>query len=433
MSFTNRFEPTHIYYDLQATSNDQLGNSIPQTQLTFNEIRSNPYINDPEEYYASIARFRVETTGISLPLMIPQMDTDQSEVAGNESVNRLIYTVIMRYGNNQFQQAVYFEPQNVAVVAPTSITTQDNSNGYYNLNSYQWFVNLVNKAFENCLAGLNAMAVIGNNIRPPFLQIDPNSNILQLFGQDTYYNDSLVNYVKVYFNESLYNCFSSFQVYNNGNGVLPTTGLTIREAFQAVVPPAVPASVITTTSKARYQLRFYYNTPRNTLNSFTVNDVNTPYNNTLPLANSYPYNAITMFQEYVSLASLCPVQSILFTSSLLPISPSLTGKPSIFNSNPSLVSSGNNANIVLQITDLELLNEKGNEYKPVVLYSPSPEYRLVDMFGNAPLHQIDIQVYWKDRFGNTYPLILTPSATASIKILFRKKSFNDVKEYNDGV
>jgi len=428
MSYSSFTENDHIYYDLLATSNDHLGSSIPQTQLTFNEIRSNPYINDPEEYYCSIVRFKVETGGISLPQLIPQMDTDQSEVAGNESVNRLIYTISMRYGNNQFQQAVYFTPQNVNVPVPTSFIIQDNTNGYYNLNSYQLFIDMINKAFENCLAGLNAMAVIGNNIRPPFLQIDPNTFSIQLFGQETYYNDSLVNYVKVYLNESLYNILSSFQVYYEGSNVLQTSGLTIREATQSATVPAVPASIITNVSKARYQLRFYYNTPRNKLNSFTVDDAVVPYNNNLPVANSYPYTAITMFQEYTSLNLLCPIQSILFTSSLLPIATTLTGKPAVFNSQTTTVQSGNNSNIVLQISDLTLENTTGKDYKPCILYSPTAEYRLNDLYGNAPLHQIDIQVYWKDRYGNIYPLYLTPSSTASIKILFRKKKFNSVKE-----
>lgn len=422
MSFTSRFEPDHIYYDLQATTNDQTGVSVPTNQLTFNEIRDNPYINNPDNYYASIIRFRTETNGINIPLMIPQMDTDQSEVSPNTSVNRLIYEVVMRFGANQFQQAVYFVPQNTAVPVPISTNIQDNSQGYYNLNSFQWFVNLVNVAFENCLAGLNAMAVIGNNIRPPFLQLDPDSGKLQLFGQDTYYNEANIAPVQVFFNEALFNAFSSFQVFYQGGGVLPTTGLTIREANQSALPPAIPTSVITTVSKARYRLRFYYTTPRNQLNGFGVSDVSTPYNNTLPPASTYPYTAITMFQDYPDLASLCPIQSIIFTSSLLPISPALTGAPEIYNSAVSLTSSGNNANIILQITDLELLNEKGNEYKPAVLYAPSAQYRFIDMYGNAPLHQIDIQCYWKDRFGNTYPLILSPGATANIKLLFQKKS-----------
>jgi len=428
MSFTTKQEPDHIYYDLQATTAQGAGASIPVQQITFNEIRDNPFIYNPEDYYASIIRFRTDTNGIYLPLMIAPMDEDQAEVAPNQSVNRLIYTITMRQGTNQYQQAVYFEPQNVAVTVPTSTTKQDNTNGYYNLNSFQWFINLINKAFENCLAGLNNMASVGNNARPPFIQLDPASGQIQLFAQASLYDESLVNPILVFFNESLYNVFSSFQVFYQGPNVLSTTGLTIRESSSAPTPPAIPTFVAQTVSKARYRLRFYFNTPRNQLNSFTVNDTQTPYNNTLPPASSYPYSAITMFQDYLSLAPLCPIQSIFFTSSLLPISPSLTGAPQVFGSS-TLVQSGNNANIVLQITDLELLNEKGTEYKPSVLYAPSAQYRLIDLYGNAPLHQLDIQCFWKDRYGNAFPLVLAPGSSANIKLLFQKKTLIKKEDY----
>jgi hypothetical protein len=428
MSFTTKQEPDHIYYDLQATTAQGAGASIPVQQITFNEIRDNPFIYNPEDYYASIIRFRTDTNGIYLPLMIAPMDEDQAEVAPNQSVNRLIYTITMRQGTNQYQQAVYFEPQNVSVPVPTSTTRQDNTNGYYNLNSFQWFINLVNKAFENCLAGLNNMASVGNNARPPFIQLDPGSGQIQLFGQASLYDEALVNPILVFFNESLYNVFSSFQVFYQGPNVLSTTGLTIRESSSAPTPPAIPTFVAQTVSKARYRLRFYFNTPRNQLNSFTVNDTQTPYNNTLPPASSYPYSAITMFQDYLSLAPLCPIQSVFFTSSLLPISPSLTGAPQVFGSS-TLVQSGNNANIVLQITDLELLNEKGTEYKPSILYAPSAQYRLIDMYGNAPLHQLDIQCFWKDRYGNAFPLVLAPGSSANIKLLFQKKSLIKKEDY----
>ena len=61
MSLTNVVEPDHIYFDLTSTNNEAYGNSIPLQQLVFAESRNSPYIYDPEEYYLSIIRFRVET------------------------------------------------------------------------------------------------------------------------------------------------------------------------------------------------------------------------------------------------------------------------------------------------------------------------------------------------------------------------------------
>lgn len=435
MSFSNIQEPDHIYFDLTTTNNDYYGLSIPQQQLIFNESRSNAYINDPEKYYLSIIRFRVETNGINLPLMIPSMDLVQTDIPlVNRSVNRLNYVISMRYQPNplvapvQVQQHVYFIPQNVSIPVPTYVEgVQNNNNGYYNLNSYQSFTQMVNNAFENCLSGLNSILAIPVDSRPPFIQYDPDSGKFQLFGQQTLYDESrpTSNRIDVYFNEALYNLFTSFQVKYQGNGILPNNIFSsLWEDIDSVAPPAVPSLVASTVNYARYQLRFYGTSSRNNQNSLSITDVVAPYNNVAPAP--YTYNALVMFQDYISTTNWCPIQSILFTTTLLPVSPSLTAPPKVFNSLNT--SGGFNSTLVSQITDIELLNESGKEFKPTVLYIPNPEYRLIDLFGNSPLNQLDIICYWKDRFGNIYPLYLSPGMSANIKIMFRNRSFETYKE-----
>ena len=348
------------------------------------------------------------------------MDLTQTHIPSiNRSVNRLNYVISMRYRPNpanqaiQFQQHIYFKPQNVNVPVPAYVDgVQNNSNGYYNLNSYQAFTEMVNIAFENCLSALNSLIGVPVNSRPPFIQYDPDSGKFQLFGQASLYGESVAeaNRIDVYFNEALYNLFSSFQVKYQGDGILQSN-ITFWEDLNSAVPPGIPGSVSSTINYARYQLRFYGTSSRNNLNMLSITDSINPYNPSTP---NLTYNAFTMFQDYVACANWCPVQSILFTTSLLPVSPSMTGVPRVFNSVGS-TQGGNNANIILQITD--------KEFKPVVLYIPNPEYRLIDLYGNSPLSQIDISCFWKDRFGNTYPLYLSPGMSANIKIMFRKKTF----------
>ena len=67
-----------------------------------------------------------------------------------------------------------------------------------------------------------------------------------------------------------------------------------------------------------------------------------------------------------------------------------------------------------------------NNYRNSIDYIPSAEYCFVDMYGNSPLSTIDISVYWKDRGGNLHPLLLTPGCNANIKLLFRRKDFNNI-------
>jgi hypothetical protein len=60
-------------------------------------------------------------------------------------------------------------------------------------------------------------------------------------------------------------------------------------------------------------------------------------------------------------------------------------------------------------------------YRPEVSYVPSAEYRFVDLLNDAPINQIDIQVYWKDKLSRLRNFYLPAGASCSMKILFQKK------------
>ena len=138
-----------------------------------------------------------------------------------------------------------------------------------------------------------------------------------------------------------------------------------------------------------------------------------------------------MEQLYSTGPTMCPVTSLLFTTSLLPVLPSLIGLPRIFvgASSTAVQQQGNN-NIQNQITDLEVPLTRGDEYLPNVLYSPVAEYRLLDLQSNAPLQAIQISVFWKDIFGQTHPFYLQNGCGATLKVMFRKKAFNNIVPFS---
>ena len=94
------------------------------------------------------------------------------------------------------------------------------------------------------------------------------------------------------------------------------------------------------------------------------------------------------------------------------------------SSNNSLTGSGNNSNLLSAITDFTIAVDGNNQYRPIIKYNPSAEYRLVDMNSVMNLHTVDIIVYWKDTFGNIHPLELHIGCSASVELLFRRKDFN---------
>ena len=81
-----------------------------------------------------------------------------------------------------------------------------------------------------------------------------------------------------------------------------------------------------------------------------------------------------------------------------------------------------NSNIANIITDL--VSDTGR-YKPNIVYNPSAQYRLIQLQGNRPISNLDIVVYWKDRTGSLNDFKLSSGSSATIKILFTKKTLGN--------
>jgi hypothetical protein len=120
---------------------------------------------------------------------------------------------------------------------------------------------------------------------------------------------------------------------------------------------------------------------------------------------------------------------ISFNTSLIPIRPTLNAPPNDLG-NDSFSSFGNNSNLTTTITDFEIAFSPNNTYKQTILYVPSGEYRLIDLVSDLPFYQLNVSVFWKDDGGNLIPLYLTGGSTANLKLLFRRKDFNNTAYLN---
>ena len=130
-------------------------------------------------------------------------------------------------------------------------------------------------------------------------------------------------------------------------------------------------------------------------------------------------------QEISSIALWNPVASIVFASALLPVHPTQTSLPKdAGNNNNSFTHNGNNSNLLNAISDFSIAVDGNNQYRPMVVYNPAAEYRLIDMHSCMNLNRVDIVVYWKDTFGNIHPFELHPGCAANVKLMFRRKDFN---------
>ena len=130
------------------------------------------------------------------------------------------------------------------------------------------------------------------------------------------------------------------------------------------------------------------------------------------------YDALQIVQEYSTIALWTPITSIVFTSNTLPVVPANISSPLLFINGEVYNNGGNNSNISQVVTDF--VSDDGI-YKPNIVYTPTAQYRLINLVGNTPIYNLDLNVYWKSRTGVLQPFKLSSGSTATIKLLFTRK------------
>jgi hypothetical protein len=381
----NDSNPEKIYYDIQI-ANVENSNSDPPI-LYFNESRNTPFINVPQDYYLSIIRFTLDT--YTLPIFIP---TIQTNLVFNptQNPNQTIYSFQFSY-NGVYSNEIFIEwvPQNSFLSTPPfvntgGILTQDLSTSYYECYTFEYFISLINQQLLTAFNTFKASIMdFPDTAVAPIIAWDSSQNIARLIFEESFLN-SAPTPIYFYMNSPLYNLFGSFNVIRNG------FTLTNGRNFQILV------------------LDFRgFNTYQYT--NYITGDT---------------FNVIEVIQEYSTISAWSPITAIVFTSNTLPIVSNQISKPTIFVEGSVLGNYGNNSNFQQIITDMVTDDAF---YKPNICYNPSAQYRLIDLFGNTPLTNVDISVFWKSRVGNLVPFRLGSGATATIKLLFTKKSSENYK------
>jgi hypothetical protein len=210
--------------------------------------------------------------------------------------------------------------------------------------------------------------------------------------------------ISIFFNSQLYNLFNSFPCFIYGYG----------SVMNVPFPTQYDEGTITSTEVSKVpggnvQILCNVYSSQNILSCSTV----------FPFINETSY--IQVIQEYSTTPAWNPVKSLVFTSNTIPVVPNDVGAPYIYNGN-QIIAQSSNANIISSITDF---CSSDADYRGYINYTPSGEYRLIDMKSNTSLNDINISVFWMDRSGNLIPFYLLAGCSATIKLLFRSKDFNN--------
>jgi hypothetical protein len=384
-----------IYFDVTVT-NYQSTTTVPPV-FYYNDPRVMPFINCPEDYYLSIIRFTMETG--TLPVFIPSIVPNQ----GN--VNLTIYKVTLEAEvvilgiPTTFTQteSIIWQPQDASAPIPippnqTQDKLQINENGYYNCYSYTWWTLLITKTLRVCFTNLETQVTTAGGvlptIYPPVIYWDSTSNGIVLYADVNGYNyDPTIpnlNEIQVFWNAPLFELF-----------------------------PSVPAQYLGYQQDPKTFRIGFLNVGSTNLTTLIPNPITYDAS-----GNPVAYQAITVYQECPTTANLTPITAVVFTSNTLPIQPSQVSTPLVFNDGAQVALGGSNADIANIITDL--VSDSGS-YRPNLVYVPQAEYRLITLYGNQPLYNLDIQIFYRLKTGKLIPFRIASGQSVTLKIAFIKK------------
>lgn len=373
----NTNESEFVYYDM-LYNNYQSTNEEP-SQLEFRETRNTPLIYNPDNYNMSIVRFQLDTP--SLPSYIGSIQPNQSD--RDLMIHSLTLTYIDGSGVETNIAPTYLRwiPVHKEVVAPPAPNAnadgfQSDSLYYYGY-SFLNVVSIINTAFATAMTALKAAVGGINTVDAPFIYFNETSKTFAIVAENQYYNINSNPHINIYFNRSLFGLLNSFPMYR----------YPINDAYNK-----------------NYHIRMDSENGYNLIQKALVGS-----NKVM----------IELHQEYPTISNFCPISSIIFTTTQLPIVANNLSAPLTFINN-RLISDSNKNSLTAQIIT-DLANNDDFSYKPNLLYAPSAEYRRISLASNRPIHNVDIKVSWLDRFGNIKPFYLWSGGKASIKLLFEKK------------
>jgi len=423
----------HVYYNIVITNTTTLTGA----RASYTDNRSAAVVTKPSKYKLSIVRFSLPTG--YLPIFI--YPNNLGIIANwppnvgpppNPAPNNLVYSVTLSFGGSDYQTFLQFVPSNL-----TNGATAMQYESWYEVHSYQQFMQMINTAL---LTSYNAMKT-ANPTAPnqaPYLVYNTDTLKFSFIVPPSY-----IGTTSIYFNVQLNNYFNSFeqilepvpatngkdiliQVVNNKNNMYTSQPINIVIGATAT-STAITSSALFTRAMDGATITGA-GIPVNTLATFVTTSSMTlsqAFTGTTGNLNAiFVGNYLSMEQEWSTLVNWNDLKSIVLTSSTLPIRTEYLPSGAVTNGLPAGGNSTQTAsnNFIGSVSDFVPDVVTGADLFTNVTYTPTAQYRYVDLIGDDPILNTQMSFFWSDSLGNLRPIFLPLNTSATIKILFEKKS-----------
>jgi hypothetical protein len=191
----------NVYVNVSMTNSlGDLQTSLEQSRAIYSTTNRNPIVNKASEYYCSILGLEIPLN--TIPVMIMPIRAPPLNVTPDWSP--CVFGFF--YSGTRTSAPIIYEPQNAY---PVPTVTENSSDPYYWIYSYQAFLKMANQALTNSwnLAGLAAAYPA---VTPPYFMLNAESGLISLI-VNTLMLSTGVNPPILYMNSSSYSYFGNFQ------------------------------------------------------------------------------------------------------------------------------------------------------------------------------------------------------------------------------
>ena len=335
---------------------------------------------------------------------------------GNTNINRGVYTfTVMWKGSrlHQYTHPIIWSPEDLSASVPTSINDLNNKDEYYYAFSVQHIIRIFNQSIRFAFATLY-QNILDDETEP--VKMPDREDSLYCFFQSNGAGKWILNSYLPLFNEPYLRATDRLYP-EEGN-----LGLYMNNSLFSIMC-GFPSCKI---NENLFRFSITNNFNDNIIQIQNVSSMSSGIATmSIPLSTYTDY--IQTHMEYDSTVLMSPILSLVFLSNHIPISFTQDTPPMVLDSSSSttsIMSMGNISSASNIMTDFMVDWNELTSYNGVVQYSPSGEYRLVDLIGNGDdLKQIQFSVYWKDESNNLHQVYLNGGNNCTMKILFRRKNY----------
>lgn len=297
-------------------------------------------------------------SGVLLPIWTPEIADNQPDK--NLCVYNITLSVVK--GGNTYTQTTYMEYQpETNTTQPIDTLLKNDTNHYYYVYTFSHIVYLFNNMLTKCFNDLQTKAGGAFTASCPFMNYDPSSGLFSL------YFDTNGEQFTLSFDSNLYNMFNSFYFRNTNQLVVDSN---------------------------------------NGLNNISIN------------GKTY----IKVSQDFISTSMWSPIETLVFTTTKIPIVPEQNTKPLSFNDFENLTNIGTIPQQFQKIiTDISLPVDKASDWRSFITYVPAfPRY--INLNSSGELKEIDISLFFQDKnTGQLVPVCLGNGGCVNLKLAFKRK------------